>query len=129
MDLTISPNMNTKKHPSFGLVSIIKPGNGWVISIEKNREPGEVYVEGFKSFVSVYERSVANQVRDLGEAVLKPKYFGEFKKKLLFLLSVVKLERPLFYKENGQEIIAMLDNPSLDFKATSDELIFGDLYK
>lgn len=129
MNLTISPNMNTKKHPSFGLIHIIKPGNGWVVSVEKNRELDEVHVEGFKSFVSKHARGVVQKVRDLDQNVLKPKFYGDFKDRLLLILQEVSQKRPAFHKDDLKEVRTMLDNPNPDFKLTSDELIFGDIYK
>lgn len=128
MNLTISPSMNTKTNPSFGLVSIMKPYEGVVISLSKI-EPDEVYVEGFKSFKSEHARAISEKLMDLGEAVLSPRHFSDLKAKLLLILDEVKMQRPLFYKDNGQEVELLLKNSSPEKMMTSSgELMFGDIF-
>lgn len=128
MNLTITPNMNTKKHPSFGLVSIMKPIKGWTISLS-TLEHDEVYVEGFKSFKSVYAVDAITRFRDYGEDVLKPKYFRGLKETLKKVLDAAQKQLPLFTAQDRKEVEAILDNPAPESIITKNgELIIGDLF-
>lgn len=132
MNLTVTPNVNTKKHPSFGLISITNPvGRGWEIAIAQ-AEPNEVYVEGFLSFTSEHAQDVVNKVRDFGTEVLKPRYYDGLKEKLLLILNDAKKRLPLFRKEDAKAVELLIRNPNPTESRQMfihDELIFGDIDK
>ena len=128
MNLTITPNVNTKKHPSFGWVSILKPSSKWVISLSTTL-PEEVYVDGFIPFNSENAKFVSNKFRDLEEGILSPKFFPEVKKKLLSILDEIQKQLPLFSKKDRAEVEAILNNPAPDRAMTGNhDLILGDIW-
>lgn len=128
MNLTITPSMNTKRHPSFGGVSIMqmRPVDSWLISIERTL-PNMVEVDGFNPFLSQHAQGVVDKVRDLGQDVLKPRFYGDLKQRLLLILQEISEKRPAFSKEYLQEIKKMIEEPTHEFRITEFGLQFGDL--
>lgn len=128
MNLTISPNVNSKKHSSFEGVSIMqmRPRDSWLIEIcQKN--PDIVDVSGFEPFVSQHAQGIVDKVRDLGENVLKSRFYGDLKQRLLLVLQEISEKRPAFSKEHLQEIRKMIEEPTGESRMTSSGLQFGDL--